>query len=339
MIKKIDIKDYENDIKEEKYDNIYDDLISKSINLVKEIEKIKIIEAQIDSIDETVFRNISFYFKQNFCQFKGIVGLMEKLIDYLYYEDIIEIPEETKIKRIITMYNSSIDELHTYKNIKKELEEKKLENIIEERKEKFIKLFKEMLEYKNKKYDNNWDIIKFINKIDQYYNFYHENLCSLENALSGNLVQFDLESNYIQVNNIERIMHIDGIYEYIHDYGYIDVAYLYRDFELEDGQTYEDLYNLEIEKFNKLFKKMLEFIGENNFEKNVDLEEKIKEKYPFYGNALRDMHSHDLHPTYIQILDAMEETYENILKDYHNYEINLKKYKDYESKLYDDEEF
>ena len=126
MIKKIDIKDYENDIKEEKYDNIYDDLISKSINLVKEIEKIKNIEAQIDSIDETVFRNISFYFKQNFCQFKGIVDLMEKLIDYLYYEDIIEIPEETKIKRIIMMYNSSIDELHTYKNIQKELEEKNL---------------------------------------------------------------------------------------------------------------------------------------------------------------------------------------------------------------------
>ena len=47
MISKIDIKDYEKQMKEGKYEDVYKDVVDKSMELVKEIGKLKILNFQM----------------------------------------------------------------------------------------------------------------------------------------------------------------------------------------------------------------------------------------------------------------------------------------------------
>ena len=344
MISKIDIKDYEKAMQEGKYEDVYKDIVEKSMELVKEIGKIKNFEFPEDEEGTELYYSIKFYFDKNFGQFSSMCNLMENLSNWYCQDDYIADTKEKKIEYCINPYNVLVNELVRYNNTKKEIDEKGYEKVLEERKEKLLNIFMEMLEYKNKQYDKNWDITKFIDKISQYYNYYSDNLIELKDAILGYSIEFDIEKDSVEINNVERIMLIDENYnEFVprsdEDGGYKDFAYCYRDFELEDGQTYSDLYDLEEEKLIALFKEMLEFVGEETSEDEKylrDLIDRVIEKYPFYGWRLSHLISHNPYETYIQELDRMENLYEDLSKDYKNYEENMKEYE--KNKMENDEE-
>ena len=62
MISKIDIKDYEKAMQEGKYEDVYKDVVEKSMELVKEIGKIKDFEFPEDEEGTELYYSIKFYF-------------------------------------------------------------------------------------------------------------------------------------------------------------------------------------------------------------------------------------------------------------------------------------
>ena len=99
-------------------------------------------------------------------------SLMENLANWYVEDEYIANTKEKKIEYSINPYNVLVEEFEIYTNTKKEIEEKGFERALEERKQKLINIFIEMLEYKNKSYDKSWNIIQFIDKLIQYYNYY-----------------------------------------------------------------------------------------------------------------------------------------------------------------------
>ena len=110
---------------------------------------------------------------------------------------------------------------------------------------------------------------------------------------------------------------------------------------MEEGQTYRDLYKLEEQKLIKLFKEMLEFVGEKTSEEEKylrDLNDRVIEKYPFYEWRLSRLFFHNQYETYIQILDRMENLYDDLSKDYKNYEKNIKDYEEQKKETYEEDD-
>lgn len=253
-------------------------------------------------------------------------------VELLEYKDLL-LSLEQKVKDCIYKYNGIIYELEQYKKLEKEISEKGYDKLIKEREERLINLFKEMLDYKNKKYDEDISFRDLLDKISQYYNGYNVYLDDLYAAINMGSVSFDIEEDSIPINEVESLMIIDDFCDVAidEDWGYKTEADRFRDFELEEGETFKDLYDKEIEKFKNLFKEMLEhrnieYTDEDKFD---DLKWKVMEAYPYYYVMLYHLISPNPNVTYIQELNSMEDVYEAIVSEYKNHEENLIKYKDY----------
>lgn len=319
------LKDYEKEMQEENYEIIYEDIVNKSIELVKEIIKIKGLIFPEAEETTTLLENIKSCFEEKVNCWRSVIKLMNELLEWKSDYSFIAPTEKDKLELIFLAYNRVDEILDNYKKIKKEIEAKSFETILEDRKEKIIELYTEMLTYKNKTYNSNWNIEEFTPVMIHYYNFYCNEFLNLRDAVITNCVKLD---------NVERIIIIDDIYNMLlstkENEGYKEFAYAYRDFDLKEGQTYEDFYNLEREKLIELFKEMLAFVGENDFANEDDydkLKDKVIEKYPFYSSKL-DSH-YIIEETWIEILSDLEDAYEELSGDYKNREKNLKRYEEF----------
>ena len=136
---------------------------------------------------------------------------------------------------------------------------------------------------------------------------------------------------YIDTDEVENIIALDDLYDIIDPESgeYKDVADFYEDIELEEGQTYKDLYNEKIENFIELFKKMLDYINvqhqNNSFE---NLKSLIRQYFPYYSDNITSLDVMISNPTntYISLLSDMDMIYNYLNKTYENHEENMKKY-------------
>lgn len=268
MSKIIDINDYKDELEKEDYESVYNAIVNTSIKLAKEIAKIKNIKLSDNGDIEDKLFDIEFTFRKNCASFREIIYLMRELKKW-NYEDIgdeeilvddennakIDLAEtkEEKIKNYIKRYNSIILELEQYYNIEKEIKGNEYDKLIKQRIEKLIKVFKEMLDFKNEKYDVNWNFEQFVEKIKQHYNFYSEQLSNVISATNidstrqlhfvdyhtyiripdTNLesISYNIDEEYIKINEIEAIMYLDNFYnELTCDDDYKN----YADYELEE---------------------------------------------------------------------------------------------------------
>ena len=202
-------------------------------------------------------------------------------------------------------------------------------NLINEKIENLIKLYKEMLDYKNKSYEDNWDLEKFTSKISQYYNFFHNDVyevLEMTIAYSG---------KYTEEEIIETI---DSLYYQLTDpkHDYKHFANYYKDFDLKEGQTFHDLIEEEKEKFSELFKEILDFLNVS-YDKNEPywrLKYLVIENYPYYDEMLRrNLSMQRLEESYVSILHHMELIYDNLKNTYKNYDENMKKYNEEQEKI------
>lgn len=212
-----------------------------------------------------------------------------------------------------------------------------------------------MLTYKNKAYDDNWSFEQWIDNIDTHYHFFNESLNTVLRIIRfGYYFEDDYDYNYneIEVDDVEKIIALQDLYEELADEnaGYKHLAYYYKEIELEEGQTYSDVYELEKKKMMELFKEMLEFVNvkccddssnylkssaneeENNKSYSYDLEDLaslVKQHYPYYNNILIHLSTLMWNPnvTYIVLIDSMEKIYESLSKSYKNREKDLQEYK------------
>lgn len=360
-MEELNVENYELELQNEDNEKIYNDLVEKSIDISRKVAKLKNIElTQSDNLED-VLLDIQYRFTKESGYFRDIIYLMKDLLEWnnedyveeigINFEEIFDDFEEEneKIEEVdsnyyirslkdktvdcIRRYNSIIFELNKYNELENEINEKGYEEVLNSKKEKITNLFKEMLDYKNKKYDENISFRDLADKISQYYNNYHELICDLISAVLWKYVSYDMEEDPIDLNEIEVLMTIDDIYNILIDdvCGYKTEADTYRDFELEDGETFKDLFYKEKEKFKKLFKEMLEYRNiKYKKEDSFDiLKMRVMDAYPYYFVILFRLISPDPKVTYIQELNSMEDVYERIINEYKNHEENMIKYKDY----------
>ena len=253
--------------------------------------------------------------------------------------------KEEKIEMYIQGYNLILYELEEYEFIKNEIQKKGYEKLKNQKIKKLISAFKEKLDYKNKSYDDKWSFEEWIEVIDKHYHFYHDTLERTLTQIQSNTLCRSIYMDYqvyIKTDDVENLIALDDLYcELDPETGdYKDFADFYEDIELEEGQTYEDLYNEKKEKFIKLFKEMLDYINvkheENSFE---TLKALIRDNFPYYRDNLISLSVMMSNPTetYISILSSMDRVYNYFAKTYKNHEENLKKYNE-ELELIDEEE-
>lgn len=337
MKEKIKLEDFQKDLDARKYDDVYKKLVDISLKLVEEIIKKKNIKLPSKSRERDYLYDIEYAFERQSATFQSVKYLMRFFLEWgIDYEDdpLYHTPEEV-LESCIREYNRIISELNRYEKIEEEIKEKGYEKIKDEKIQKLIALFKKMMEYKNKKYDENWTFEKWIEEINMCYHYYNDSLMETLNQVKYGSIDREVEADYEEViatDEVENIMCLEDLYYELNypDGDYKHFANFYREFELKEGQTYEDLYNLEKEKFVKLFKEMLDFV---NVKYDTDdfykLRSLVKEAYPYYYEIFKTWNVSSSMPktTYIKELNYMEDIYNNFSKTYKNHEENMKKYK------------
>ena len=203
MLDEIDIEDYEKEISEGNFEDIYKNLVDKVITVVEELGKKKGYKIPKDKSGIELLNSIQIYIKENFIDSLNIYYLMKSLIEWNYDEE--DNTYDKKVNSIILRYNDLVDKLKTYEEIENKINEKGFDVVTKEREEKYEKQFKEKVEH-SMYYEDSWNIVKLIRKI----------IC-------------DNEKNFKKANDVEKIMLIDNAYNYIMKIGYKKVAYIYSD--------------------------------------------------------------------------------------------------------------
>ena len=337
-MEKLNKKDFQERIDNKDFDSIRDEIFEKTMNLVNkilELKKINVIDYEDNERFIKLHNNASkeeilekikrlFYYKILTCS--DIHFLIKWLTED--YEKENKILTDYEISVWIRNYNEYVDELEEYLKYKSEIDKKGYENIHKEYLNKIENLFKEMLDYKNKPYDKNIKLKDLFKKIELYYAYYSYTIYLLRIALIGLAPGYNIEKPDKALDNVEKYMLIKSYYNYLKN-NYKEKAFIYRDFDLEEGQTTTDLHMKEMEKFNKLYKKMLDFIHvpyEENYTPHK-IECLVLEHYPYYKEIIENIYSnnHFPNPT-VALLTRYEDAYDIISKGYKNYEEDIKKY-------------
>ena len=349
MESKIKIDEFQEYIDKGKLNIIFNKIADKSIELIKKIATMKGLSLEdIENIEdrEALFYYFEKLFEENSAYFQAIPNLMRNFAIWnIELIDGLGETKEEKIEMYIQGYNLILYELEEYEFIKNEIQKKGYEKLKNQKIKKLISAFKEMLDYKNKSYDDKWSFEEWIEVIDKHYHFYHDTLERTLTQIQSNTLCRSIYMDYqvyIKTDDVENLIALDDLYcELDPETGdYKDFADFYEDIELEEGQTYEDLYNEKKEKFIKLFKEMLDYINvkheENSFE---TLKALIRDNFPYYRDNLISLSVMMSNPTetYISLLSSMDRVYNYFAKTYKNHEENLKKYNE-ELELIDEEE-
>ena len=204
-----------------------------------------------------------------------------------------------------------------YNIVAKEINNNSFEEVLDNKISNLKKKYKEMLKYKNKKYDPTLSFKELSTIVSNYYNYYAYNIeISYQAAISNTL--YNKRNDYkTNITDIERIILLEDTLNKLDNYQ--EHAYDYKDFELEDNQTFEDLLDLEDLKYEELYKEILDYHN-ISYEEGDNYEELATIYYPPLKDILNIVHSASLHSgTYIDILDTMEKYYNRIKEDYKNY--------------------
>lgn len=333
----MELKDFKKEIEAKKYDKVYDVIVQKDIELIKEISKIKNIDITMGKYGsqdlEAELYHYYAVFREESGMFKYIQYVIFKLEKY-YYEPLDEY--DTPLQRIesyINDYNNLQKLIDTYEEEKEKLKDKSIIDIRNEYKDKFLNLFKEMLDYKKKKYQKNISFNELLKKVSISYYFFIEELENIENAIEKGYIQDDSydEDYYIKKDEdpVEIAHYLSTMYKNIKDNDYYkSVAYFYHEFELKDGETYEDLYDQEKNKIINIFKEMLDYrkISYNEKDNYDGLFKKVEENYPYLKDVLYGLYPNYRDRDYITILDRMVNIEEALLNRYKNYDQEMIKY-------------
>ena len=165
----------------------------------------------------------------------------------------------------IRLYNRVLSSFEKYQEAKEQICEKGYDVLKQQKIDRLIQLFKEMLTYKKVGYEDDWDFYKWIEVMDCKYHFYHEEFVNILDAIyTGSITKNfeDVRYDSVDADCVEVILMLDSFYDFLtyKDGIYKEFANYYRDFELKDGETYKDLYDREKEKLRKLFMEMLDFL-------------------------------------------------------------------------------
>lgn len=325
MNSKLKINDFKEELDNEEYSKIYENIAIKAIEFAQEICKernVKFIYS--DEELKSKLYGILYTFENYIYACKSIRYVADNLLDELYVEKEYYIMSNDleNVERIINHYNRSIDEFEDYKTLKMQINEIGFKTLEEEHKTKLINLFKEMLDFKHKNYKEDDSFADLCKKVDIYYNIYHsifENCFKAVYSRTVNGKNEDRES--VELDETEVIMVLKDTYEYLtyEDDDYTKYADFYIDIDLEDGQTLDYVYKELQDRFENLFKEMLDYKKveydkkETSYKKLTDL---ICKYYPYYKSSLNNYYFYSDKATYVQLIDYSQRLYNKMSKDY-----------------------
>lgn len=307
-----------NDYKEKPIYVVHEDILSKVLELVYQIIKEKNIDmdkySYIDSEYERIYH--MFYYDVNLC------SDIKYLIKELGIEYETSNTSNDDIENWIFSYNSLVDEFNDYLDVKKEVDKYGYENVYNNLLEDIKNLMKEMLDYKNKSYNDTDKLSRLLKKVEQYYNYYILTIDDLESALVGFANGENIDEQPKRLNNIERIIKLRADYNYLKK-NYKENAFIYRDYELNEGESFRDLHIKYLDRSYNLYREMLDFlkVEYDNKKPPIFIIDKVKKYYPFYIDYIDDNNKPSFNP-YAALLTRMDEYYEIMSKNYKNDFIN-----------------
>lgn len=317
----LNIKDYEENINKEKYDIIRKDILEKAETFADIIIKEKNVDLDKYSYYENKYEKIYqiFYKEINLCD------SMKHLIKWLALDN--EKVEKYDVETWIRVYNELTEEYNEYLEYKENIDKIGYENIIKDYKDKIKALCKEMLDYKNKKYEDAWSLGKFLEKAENYYNYHIFYFDELSKALMGFTYGANIDEDFKPLNYVERIIKIEGNYIYLKNH-YKENAFIYRDFDLEEGETFSDLHRKMLEERFELYKEMLNFLNVPYNENDAPIfwEDAVIKNYPYYEDIIKDKNKPVSFNPYAASLTRMQEATETLREGYKNHDEDLKKY-------------
>lgn len=347
MNKNIKIEDYQSDIKQGNYEKIMDIIEDRALDLIKEIAAEQNIELSLENNanKEKKYYAIIRCFDGNNSYFESVSALMDMFLDWYSDNEFKLYSEKDMVTTSIRLYNRVLSSFEKYQEAKEQICEKGYDVLKQQKIDRLIQLFKEMLTYKKVGYEDDWDFSKWIEVMDCKYHFYHEEFVNILDAISTGSIPKNFEDvryDSVDVDCVEVILMLDSFYDFLtyKDGNYKEFADYYRDFELKDGETYQDLYDREKEKLRKLFMEMLDFLDVSYPSDDFDsLTSLIREHYPYYFDTMVSLKVTLADPksTYIVELNDMEDIYESLSKNYKRHDEFMKKYQEQEIDYFDED--
>lgn len=334
----MELNDFKSYLEKEEYDKVYDIIVNKTFDLIKKIAAEKNVDLEQknnkDTSQEHLIYHYMYIFKRKSSMFRYIYYIMNNYSSF-NCDEIDEFDtKEKKLQRYIDEYNSLEKLLDKYLDMKKSLEKFSFEDLINLYKQKFTSLYKEMLIYKKKTFDEDISFEVLSSKVNVYYQFYREYIEDIFLVLLNRSLYFrTYDENLIMESDedpVEVIYFLKSTYEHIKD-EYKKYAYYYKDIELEEDESYRDRYNKELDKIEDIFKEMLKYrnIEYKEDEDFTDLKIKVMEEYPYLEGAIRIDLSDYPGDTYIISINKLYTLQECLLKRYKNYDEEMKNYQEY----------
>lgn len=239
MKEKIEIGEIQKYIDRNELDTAYKEITKKAIQLAEEIASkrgVSLEELENENNLEDKFYYIQTKFQEQSQAFWKMQKLMEMFLTWeIAPEDDLGVTYEEKLIKYVKTYNEIIDEFTQYEELEKEIKKTGYEKLKNEKVNKLIEIFKEMLIYKNQKYDDNWNFRQWVEKTYENYTFYKEMLSNILSQTESNIFCRKIDSEgkeeFVQTNNIENIFALNNIYEILKDkkLGYKECANLTED--------------------------------------------------------------------------------------------------------------
>lgn len=219
MYKYLKLEDFNKYIDTNEYNKAYNKIINDSFKLIYEILKKKNIDINeniLSKKDEKSFHYLIGLVEKNYISFDNIIFLMECFLNLnIDPDDDIGTTNKEKLQKCISRYNMLIDNLKKYELVDNKIKELGYKNVLKDRINELVNLFKEMLDYKKIKYDENLNFEESISLILKNYKDYQDILTNLLSVINTNIVYRDLSSNdifKIKTNKTENIIYIDNVY-------------------------------------------------------------------------------------------------------------------------------
>ena len=268
-MEKINMETYKRDIEERNLNNIYTNIlfkffdlteivieetslefkeITKKINKIKNSPKEKLIEKTLDEIKEE--------FEENVASFEEIINLAR---DLKKWEDgrglsCFLLSPKIVLENYISSYNNIVSELNRYKETIERLKIENYEDIKNEEEEKLILLFKEMMDYKNKEYSEDWNFTQWVKQINENYKHYHKIFEQILNQIERNIFvrEGDNYQEYnIESNEIDNIMALENLYNKLTNPDYKKIEEEIKEEEEEESKGAKAISDLEEDFFSK----------------------------------------------------------------------------------------
>ena len=337
-MEKVNIEEYQEYIEKKDYDSIKDNILEKIVKLAYDIlskknidfynyedEECKIYKLDKNANDEKKYFKLERLFDYDIYICTDIAYLIKWLTTNYDRRDI----EKSNVESWIRLYNEMVEEYDNYLEYRSYVEKRDSKEIFKEYREKIEKLLKEMLDYKKKPYREDIRLNDLFKKCELYYAYYIMYLDDLQRALGGwsrNEFMYNVPSKTLDIT--EKYMKIEYLYNYLKN-NYKENAFIYRDFDLEDGEEISDLIGKQIHKFDSLCKEMLEFLNVEYDDEATPHQIKCQmlDYYPYYKELIDEAEKRRVgfDPT-IALLSRMEDVYDKIKATYKNHDEDIKKY-------------